>query len=133
MVFDLQLANLPIQKIDLREAGGILRCRAAAFENASRAVQKLLLPGVDLVRVTPVYARQLGDSPVAFDRRQRHLRLERRPVLLACLLHVLLPRHRRFLGQGSTLTNCLVCGVQVNLSPGPPTMAVLPSAESETE
>ena len=34
-------------KIDLRRAGGILRCRAA-FENASRAVQQLLLPGVDL-------------------------------------------------------------------------------------
>src|SRR6516164_875656 len=51
-------------------------------------------PGVDLVRVNPVRARQLGDGPVALDRRQRHLSLERRPVLLACLRHFLLPRHR---------------------------------------
>ena len=39
----------------------------------------------------PVRARQLGDGPVALDRRQRHLGLERRPVLLACLLHVPAP------------------------------------------
>src|SRR5262249_46681381 len=88
-------ANLPVQNINLRYAGRILRC-AAAFENARRSVQQLLLPGVDLVRVYPVRARQLGDGPVAPDRRQRHLGLERRTVLLACLLHVLLPRHRRF-------------------------------------
>jgi hypothetical protein len=35
--FDLQLANLPIQQIDLRRAGGIVR--AAAPENARRAIQ----------------------------------------------------------------------------------------------
>jgi hypothetical protein len=32
------------------------RCCAAAFENARRSVQQLLLPGVDLVRVNPVIA-----------------------------------------------------------------------------
>src|SRR3984893_9217785 len=100
IVFDLQLANLPVQNINLRCAGRILRCGAAAFENARRSVQQLLLPGVDLVRVNPVRARQLGDGPVALDRRQRHLGLERRPVLLACLLHVPLPRLQRFLGAG---------------------------------
>ena len=59
IVFDLQLANLPIQNINL------LRCCAAAFENARRSVQQLLLPGVELVRVNPVRARQLGKGPVA--------------------------------------------------------------------
>src|SRR6202011_2129843 len=44
--------------------------------------------------------RPLPPHGQALDRRQRHLGLERRPVLLACLLHVLLPRHRRFLGAG---------------------------------
>jgi hypothetical protein len=73
---------------------------AAALENARRAVQQLLLPGVNLVRMNPVRARQLGDRPVALDRCQRHLRFERRAVLLACLLHVLLPRHQRCLGAG---------------------------------
>src|SRR3954452_8236067 len=108
--FDLQLTDLPIQKIDLRFTG---RRRNAAIENASRSVQQLLLPGVDLVRVNPVRARQIGYRPVPLDRRQRHLRLERRPVLLACLFHVLLPRHRRFLGAGLHLTYCLVFGVQL--------------------
>ena len=63
--FDLQLANLPVPNINLRGTGPILRCGAAAFENARRSVQQLLLPGVDLVRVNPVRARQLGDGPVA--------------------------------------------------------------------
>jgi len=39
IVFDLQLANLPVQKIDLRRAGRILAGYAAAFENTRRAVQ----------------------------------------------------------------------------------------------
>src|SRR6516162_8431182 len=42
--------------------------------------------------------------PVALDRRQRHLRLEHRVVLLACPLHVLLPRSLRFLGAGLHLS-----------------------------
>src|ERR1700723_3672646 len=49
-------------------------------------VQQLLLPVVDLVRMNPKLARQLGDRPVPLDRRQRHLRLERRVVLLPCPL-----------------------------------------------
>jgi hypothetical protein len=44
--------------------------------------------------------RQLGHRPVAFHRRQRYLRLERRVVPLPCLLHVLLPRYQRSLGAG---------------------------------
>jgi len=67
--------------------------------------------------VNPVRARQLGDRPVALDRRQRHLGLEPRPMLLACLLHVLLPRHRRFLGAGLHLTN------QLSRFRGPPQTA----------
>src|ERR1700726_3372106 len=50
--------------------------------------------------MNPVGARQFGHRSVALDRCQRHLRLKARPMLLACLLHVLLPRHRRFLGAG---------------------------------
>ena len=78
----------------------------------------LLLPGVDLVRVNPIRARQLGHRPVAFDRRQRHLRFERRCVLLACLLYVLLPRHRRFLGAELHLNLRLVFGVQLRHGSG---------------
>src|SRR5215510_14698421 len=49
--------------------------------------------------------RQLGDGPVAPDRRHRHLRLERCAVLLPCPLHVLLPRYPRFLGAGLHLSH----------------------------
>src|SRR5258707_9687903 len=69
IVFDLQLADLPIKKIDLLLAGRSLRCRDAAVEDARGAVQQLLLPGVDLVRSNPVRARQFGDRPAALDRR----------------------------------------------------------------
>jgi hypothetical protein len=58
IIFDLQLADLPIQKIDLRFIGGSLR-RRAALEDAHRTVQQLLLPVVDLVpaptRATPAW------------------------------------------------------------------------------
>src|SRR5580700_5169932 len=47
---------------------------------------------------------QLGNRPIALDRRQRHLRLECCVVLLPCPLHILLPRHRRFLGAGLHLS-----------------------------
>src|SRR5208337_279423 len=97
IVFDLQLADLPVQNINLRLAARPLRRRAATLENTRRAVQQLLLPVVDLIRVNPELARQLGNRPVTLHRRQRHLRFERRVVLLPCLLHLLLPRHRRFL------------------------------------
>jgi len=50
-VFDLQLANLAVQKIDLRLAGPTLCRRAAALENAHRPIEQLLLPVVDLVRM----------------------------------------------------------------------------------
>src|SRR5215831_2853098 len=48
----------------------------------------------------PQMHRQLGDGAVAPDCRHRHLRLERRTVLLPRPLHVLLPRYTRFLGAG---------------------------------
>jgi hypothetical protein len=67
--------DLPVQNIDLRLAGRTL-WRPAALKNARRAVQQLLHPVVDLVRMNPELTRQLGDRPVTPDRRQRHLRLE---------------------------------------------------------
>ena len=70
IVFDLQLAYLPVQKIDLGFVDGSLR-RSAALEDARRTVQQLLLPVVDLVRVE--LPRQLGDGPIAPDCRQVHL------------------------------------------------------------
>src|ERR1700730_3950345 len=103
IVFDFQLADLPVQNIDLRLVGGALR-HAAALENAGGAIQQLLLPAIDLVRMNPEMTRQLGDRLIAFHRRQRYLRLERRVVLLPCLLHVLLPRYQRFLGAGLHLS-----------------------------
>ena len=52
IVFDLQLADLPVQMIDLGLIAGSL-CRRAALEDAHRTVQQLLLPVVDLVRMDP--------------------------------------------------------------------------------
>ena len=75
----------PVRRTTLFETPLSQHARAtAAFENARRAVQQLLLPVVDLVRMNPELTRQLGDRPVPLDRRQRHLRLERRVVLLPC-------------------------------------------------
>jgi len=68
----------------------------------------------------PELTRQLGDRPVASDRRQRHLRFERPVVLLPCPLHVLLLRSRAFWGQGSSLANCLIFGV--HLTPPRPSL-----------
>src|SRR5436309_3103307 len=104
IIFDLQLADLPVQMIDLRLIAGSLR-RTTTLEDACRTVQQLLLPVVDLVRVDPELPSQLGDGPVAPDGRQRHLRLEHRAVLLPCPLHVLLPRYPRFLGAGLHLSH----------------------------
>src|SRR3984893_3662804 len=103
IVWDLQLAALPVQNIDLRLVGGAPR-HAAALENAGGAIQQLLLPAKDLVRMNPEMTRQLGHRPVAFHRRQRYLRLERRVVPLPCLLHVLLPRYQRSLRAGLHLS-----------------------------
>src|SRR5439155_7700342 len=104
IIFDLQLADLPVQMIDLGLIAGSLR-RTTTLEDACRTVQQLLLPVVDLVRVDPELPSQLGDGPVAPDGRQRHLRLEHRAVLLPCPLHVLLPRYPRFLGAGLHLSH----------------------------
>src|SRR6516225_2380027 len=104
IVFDLQLADLPVQKINLRLTGRSLHRGTAALENARCTVQQLLLPVVDLVRMDPKLTRQLGDRPVPSDRRQRHLRLKRRVVLRPRPLHVLLLRYPRFLGAGLHLS-----------------------------
>src|SRR6516162_9360279 len=104
IIFDLQLADLPVQKIDLSFTGGSLP-RRAALENTHRTIQQLLLPVVDLVRVHPKIHRQLGDGAVAPDCRHCYLRLKRRAVLLPCPLHVLLPRYLRFLGAGLHLSH----------------------------
>src|SRR5437660_6204209 len=116
IIFDLQLADLPVQKIDLGVIAGSLR-RRTTLEDACRTVQQLLLPVVDLVRVDPEMHRQLGDGPVALDCRQRHLRLESRAVLLPCPLHVLLPRYPRFLGAGLHL-------IQLSHFRGPAQLAI---------
>src|SRR5947209_11955974 len=68
IIFDLQLADLPVQMIDLRRIAGSL-CRTTILEHACRTVQQLLLPVVDLVRVDPELPRQLGDGPIAPDGR----------------------------------------------------------------
>jgi len=52
IIFDLQLADLPVQMIDLGLIAGSLR-RTTTLEDACRTVQQLLLPVVDLVRVDP--------------------------------------------------------------------------------
>jgi len=57
--------------------------------------------------MNPKLTGQLGDRPIALHRRQRHLRLEGRIVLLPDPLHVLLLRRRRFLGAGRHLN--LLC------------------------
>src|SRR6202023_966010 len=89
------------------------RPRPSCQKNARGAVQQLLLPIIDRVRMNPKLTGQLGDRSVAFDRRQRHLRLERRVVLLPCPLHVLLLPHRRFLGAGLHLSYCLIFWVHL--------------------
>src|SRR3984893_16530410 len=71
IIFDLELTNLPIQQINLRLAGRTLHRCATALENTRRAVQQLLLPVVDLVRMNPKGARQLGHRQDNLDRRQR--------------------------------------------------------------
>jgi hypothetical protein len=47
-------------------------------------------------------------------------------VLLPCALHVLLLRHRRFLGAGSTLANRLIFGVQLKEPQDIPTKGRMP-------
>jgi len=88
-------------------------------KNAGGAIQQLLLPAIDLVRMNPEMTRQLGHRPVAFHRRQRYLRLERRvcasSVFASCPAPALSALSR---GRASTLANCLIFGVQ--LSPPDP-------------
>jgi hypothetical protein len=62
IIFDLQLADLPVQNIDLSLAGRSLG-QAAALKNTRGAIQQPLLPIGDLVRMDPELARQFGDRP----------------------------------------------------------------------
>src|SRR5260370_13906509 len=52
IIFDLQLANLPIQKIDLSLIDASLR-PSATLEDARRTLQQMLLPVVNLVEIDP--------------------------------------------------------------------------------
>src|SRR5258705_4067726 len=67
----------------------------AAFENARRPVQQLLLPVVDPVRMNAELTYQLGDRPVPRPP-PPPLRFNHRVVLLPCPLHLLLLRCRAF-------------------------------------
>src|SRR6266550_3618780 len=58
IIFDLQLADLPVQKIDLGVIAGSLR-RRTTLEDACRTVQQLLLP-CPLHVLLPRYPRFLG-------------------------------------------------------------------------
>jgi len=60
IIFDLQLADLPVQNIDLGFVDGSLR-RSTVLEDAGHTVQQLLLPVVDMVWMDPKLARQLGE------------------------------------------------------------------------
>src|SRR5882724_4430002 len=88
------------KRSSLRPAAASSRCRSGSGEPRTRSPTRR--------------------PSAALDRRQRHLGLERRPVLLACLLHVLLPRHRRFLGAGLHLN-------QLSRFRGPPHLLLVPS------
>src|SRR5258708_31656550 len=58
--------SVPRQKDNAFRDSSLPTCAraAAAFENARRPVQQLLLPVVDPVRMNAELARQLGDRPV---------------------------------------------------------------------
>src|SRR5712671_4817841 len=69
----------------------------AAFENARRPVQQLLLPVVDPVRMNAELTRQPGDpSGPPRPPPPPPLRFNHRVVLLPCPLHLLLLRCRAF-------------------------------------
>ena len=65
-----------VLKNDLRLVGRPLCSQTTAFENARSTLQRLLLPILDLVWMDPELTRQLGDRPVALDRRQRRRRIK---------------------------------------------------------
>src|SRR5262249_37116375 len=83
------LVKLGLQGL-LLGAGGL----GAVEEQLLGVADELLLPGVDQGRMHAMQARQFADRLVAFERRQRHLGLERRRMGFP------LPRHGYpFLGQ----------------------------------
>jgi hypothetical protein len=121
------LADLPVQDIDLPLAGRALG-QAAALKNTRGAVQQLLLPIVDLVRMNPERTRQLGDRPVAPCLRRGKLLIAASATfaLNAELCFFPVPfmscscATGAFYGQeDSTLTYCRIFGVQLNLAMPP--------------
>src|SRR3954451_4291596 len=92
-MFNLELADLSVQLTNLRLANLVL-AHPARLKDACSAVHQHLLPVVDLVGMHIILHRQLGDRPIALERRHRHLRLERGAVLLPRLLHCLLLQFR---------------------------------------
>jgi hypothetical protein len=85
-----QVPDLLVQRRQLR----LIRRRTAVRpsgtprEQRGDPFQQGLLPGVDLARMHPEPARQLRYRAVLADRRQRHLRLEVSPALLASIHHL---------------------------------------------
>src|SRR6202040_3165077 len=87
----------PVRRTTLFETPLSQHARAtAAFENARRPVQQLLLPVVDPVRMNAELTRQLGDRPVPPTAATTTLRFNHRVVLLPRPLHLLLLRCRAF-------------------------------------
>jgi hypothetical protein len=76
----------------------------AAFENARRPVQQLLLPVVDPVRMNAELTRQLGDRPVRPTAATTTLRFNPRVVLLSVSASSPAPALSRFLGAGLHLS-----------------------------
>src|SRR5437762_13925389 len=85
-----------LRKFPSRPSGGQLgllglgvgrACLVAVLEDLVGPGEQLLLPAVDQGRVDPVLAGQLVDGLVPLERRQGHLSLESRRVLLPLALH----------------------------------------------
>src|SRR5882757_1043717 len=81
-----QLADLLIQRcqLSLRRIA-VARRWLVPPKQRRRAVQQRLLPRMDLAGMDPKLARQLGYGALLADRRERHLRLKLRTVLLPCI------------------------------------------------
>src|SRR3954447_16343482 len=86
IIFDLQLADLPVEFADLDFLGLVVPI-AAALEHAGCAVEQRLLPGVDLAGMDAILAGQFANRAVALECRQGNLRLESCAVFLSRLLH----------------------------------------------
>jgi len=70
-----------LMRVEGIRAKTVKKWRATTDKHIGRARQQLLLPFGDLRGVDLKVLCQFGQCLVAFDRRQRHLRLKRRPVI----------------------------------------------------